>query len=153
MPPTLVQYLQGDQDPGKRLLDGTGYDELVQLLFGAQTGIVAGSAASNAPMMQAAYNLVSGAGFVSLPNGLVGRSIYIYANSAITVVASTSNPNNGGLPDNIIPGGPTATQPAATLGWYVYLVTGVWLQLSFVTGFTASDPADPSDPPTDPPSC
>lgn len=130
--------------PGPRLIDGGELRQLVDLLFSAQSKLVAaagGGQAGALPLPAAVSEIltagVGGTDSVELPIGLPGLQRLVVNDSAntIQVFGAASNPNTG-VGDTITPHGsitPAATaigvsQATTILALYVCFAPGQWKQ-------------------------
>ena len=137
MPVTSVMDLFPSlQEPGKRLVDAGELYEAFSMLFSTQSGIAAGAVAPGA-LMSAAFNQVISGSEVQLPMAIAGRSVGVFAATALTVNCQPSNAGNNGLAD-LVDGAATAAQAAGTFARYICYSVGAWSQVA-----PAAAPAPP----------
>ena len=129
-PTSVMDQLLSLQEPGKRLVDAGELYEAFSLIFGAQSGIAAGTLAPGPLLTQAINQIVSGT-FVQLPAAIAGLRITVVNNSGsvIAVSATRINPANGGQAD-LINGSPSDVNQSGTIAQYLCYALGNWIQLA-----------------------
>lgn len=129
-PVSVMDKLLSLQEAGKRLVDAGELYEAFDAIFGAQSGIVAGSVAPG-PLLTSAINQVVSGTFVQLPSAIAGLRVTVVNNtgSILAVSATRINPANGGQAD-LINGSPSDVNQSGTIAQYLCYALGNWIQLA-----------------------
>lgn len=116
---------------GRRLADEGELQQMCQLLFSTQAGVV-GSGTEPGPLLDAAINQVVGNGqHATLPPALAGRQIIVVNGTSgdLLVHAQLTNSANGNLPDVFGGGAAIADVPQDTTAIFVSYATGFWTEI------------------------
>lgn len=129
-PTSVMDKLLSLQETGKRLIDAGELYEAFSLIFGAQSGITAGSVAPG-PLLTQAINQITAGTFVQLPAAIAGLRVTVVnsTGSILAISAARINPANGGAADQIN-GSPSDVQQSGAIAQYLCYALGQWMQLA-----------------------